>query len=138
MRYFLPIFLLIAVALVFSYPAMRAPQRLAVGSPDSDACDSLWLSWAFSWAIGEGDLSQADFTMLIDRPESICGRTSATHLSPVPEAGDPARRTGCRGQHRPVLIFFCNVLTPSLLLYVVATALPPCRPRWPSGWEPIR
>jgi len=130
MRYFLPIFLLIAVALVFSYPAMRAPQRLAVGSPDSDACDSLWLSWAFSRAIGEADLSLADFTMLIDP----AGVDLWPHLGNFiyPLVLTPAIRRGgpvAAANIGLFVIFFCNVLFAFLFLrYVVgdgAAAMPP-------------
>lgn len=66
MRFILPILLMVAVALVFSYPAIRAPQRYVVGSPDSDVCDSLWLLWAFSQAVADNDLSLSHFTMLVD------------------------------------------------------------------------
>lgn len=129
-HWILAIALFAAGAALFSLPAVTNPADVAIGTPDSDVFNSLWLLWAVPEAATRADLSLDDFKLMVD-PD---GANLWPHLGNVLYPLLLAPVTLTRGPVTAanwglVLILFLNALCAFVFLHYVvgdaAAALPP-------------
>ena len=122
--------LLCASAALFSLPAVYYLNTAAVGGPESDVWNSLWLMWAVPAAMVNPQLSLGDFSLLVDPAgvdlwPHLGNALLPLIMSPITLSLGP----GTAANLALIVALFLNVLFAYLFLRVVVgdhgAALPP-------------